>query len=149
MLKYRTSVVVHWSNILPSTKNASLIITDFLAMVYKNEHPRTASLCRGCAMLKNDFNMICRWRVISMTSYRLNLHMTALCTNRLWFQFEFVPSLWHWCFAKQWTHFGSFFFQTVVLASNNLMKLWRHIKDETCQHSRHALSNGKKYKGVH
>ena len=33
--------------ILTSTKNASLIITDFLAMVYKNEQPRSASLCRG------------------------------------------------------------------------------------------------------
>ena len=28
-------------NILTSTKNASLIITDFLAMIYKNEQPRT------------------------------------------------------------------------------------------------------------
>ena len=42
--------------ILTSTKNASLIITDFLAMIYKNEQPRTASLCRGWAMLENDFN---------------------------------------------------------------------------------------------
>ena len=46
--------------ILTSTKNASLIITDFLAMVYKNEQPRTASLCRGWAMLENDLNLICR-----------------------------------------------------------------------------------------
>ena len=46
--------------ILTSTKNASLIITDFLAMIYKNEKPRTASLCRGWAMLENDFNFICR-----------------------------------------------------------------------------------------
>ena len=28
--------------ILKSTKKASLIITDFLAMIYKNEQPRTA-----------------------------------------------------------------------------------------------------------
>ena len=47
-------------NILTSTKNASLIITDFLAMIYKNEQPRTASLCRGWAMLENEFNLICR-----------------------------------------------------------------------------------------
>ena len=33
--------------ILTSTKNASLIITDFLVMIYKNEQPRTASLCSG------------------------------------------------------------------------------------------------------
>ena len=46
--------------ILTSTKNASLIITDFLAMVYKNEQPRTASLCRGWTMLENYFNLICR-----------------------------------------------------------------------------------------
>ena len=32
------------TNILTSTKKASLIITDFLAMIYKNEQPRTASL---------------------------------------------------------------------------------------------------------
>ena len=36
---------------------------------------------------------------------------------------QFVPLM----FAKQWTNFGSFF-QTVVLASNNFMKLWRLIK---------------------
>ena len=47
-------------HILTSTKNASLIITNFLAMLYKNEQPRTASLCRGWAMLENDFNLICR-----------------------------------------------------------------------------------------
>ena len=47
-------------NILTSTKNASLIITDFSAMIYKNEQPRTASLCKGWAILENDFNLICR-----------------------------------------------------------------------------------------
>ena len=47
-------------NILTSTKNASLIITDFLAMIYKNEQPPTASLWRGRAMLENDFNLIYR-----------------------------------------------------------------------------------------
>ena len=47
-------------DILTSTKNASLIITDFLAMIYKNEQPRTAILCRGWAMLENDINLICR-----------------------------------------------------------------------------------------
>ena len=47
-------------DILTSTKNTSLIITDFLAMIYKYEQPRTASLCRGWAMLGNDFNLICR-----------------------------------------------------------------------------------------
>ena len=46
--------------ILTSTKKASFIITDFLAMIYKNEKPCTASLCRGLAMLENDFNLICR-----------------------------------------------------------------------------------------
>ena len=44
-------------NILTSTK---LIITDFLAMIYKNEQLRTASLCRGWAMSENDFNLKCR-----------------------------------------------------------------------------------------
>ena len=33
-------------------------------MKYKNEQPTTASLYRGLAMLENDFNLICRWRVI-------------------------------------------------------------------------------------
>ena len=47
-------------SILTSTKNTSLIITDFLAMIYKNEQSRTASLCRGWAMLENDFNLIYR-----------------------------------------------------------------------------------------
>ena len=46
--------------ILTSTKNASLVITDFLAMIYKNEQPRTATLCRGWAMLENDLNLIFR-----------------------------------------------------------------------------------------
>ena len=46
--------------ILTSTKNASLIITDFLAMIKENEQRRTASLCRDWAMLENDFNLICR-----------------------------------------------------------------------------------------
>ena len=49
---------IHVFPILTSTKNASLIITDFLAMVYKNEEPRTASLFRGWAMLEYDFNLI-------------------------------------------------------------------------------------------
>ena len=76
-----------------STKNATLIITDFLVMIYKNEHPCTASLCRGWAMLENDFNLICRWHVILVTPCRLKVHMAALCINRLWFQFDFAPSL--------------------------------------------------------
>ena len=46
--------------ILKSTKNASLLITDFLAMMYKNEQPRTRYLCRGWAMLVNDFKLKCR-----------------------------------------------------------------------------------------
>ena len=40
--------------ILTSTKNASLIITDFLAMIIENAQRHTASLCRGWAMLEND-----------------------------------------------------------------------------------------------
>ena len=34
-------------------------------------------------MLENDFNLICRLLVIPMTSYRLNVQMTALCIDRL------------------------------------------------------------------
>ena len=117
------------SNILTSTKNASLIITDFLAMVKENGQWRTASLCRGWAVLENDFNLICRWRVIPMTSYRLTVHMTALCIDHLWFQFEFAPSLCRKCLANQKTNLDHFF-QTVVLARNNFVKLWRHIKDK-------------------
>ena len=45
-------------------KNASLIITEFSAMVYKSEQPRTAYLCRDWARLENGFDLICRWRVI-------------------------------------------------------------------------------------
>ena len=48
-----------FKTILTSTKNASLIVTDFLAMIDENEQPRTASLCRGWAMLENDFILIC------------------------------------------------------------------------------------------
>ena len=48
--------VMHVVQKLTSTKNASIIITDFLAMIYQNEQPRTASL----AMLENDFKLICR-----------------------------------------------------------------------------------------
>ena len=70
-------------NILTSTKKASLIITDFLAVIKENEQRRTSSLCRGWAMFENDFNLICRRRAIPMTSYRLNVHMTALCIDRL------------------------------------------------------------------
>ena len=79
----RLMTIENYVSILTSTKNASLIITDFLAMIHKNEQPRTASLCRGWAMLENDFNLICRYRVIPMTSYRLDVHMTALCIDRL------------------------------------------------------------------
>ena len=39
--EYKMDII--YSIILTSTENASLIITDFLAMIYKNEHPRTAS----------------------------------------------------------------------------------------------------------
>ena len=45
--------------ILTLTKNASLIITDFLVTIYKTEQPGPASLCRGLAMLENDLNLIC------------------------------------------------------------------------------------------
>ena len=34
-------------NMLTSAINVSLIMSDFLAMIYKNEQPRTASLYRG------------------------------------------------------------------------------------------------------
>ena len=49
-----------FDHILTSTKNASLIITDFLVVIKENEQRRTSSLCRGWAMLENDFNLICR-----------------------------------------------------------------------------------------
>ena len=69
-------------NILTSTKNDSLIITDYLAMVTKmNSHIQIIG--RGWTRLEKDFNLTCRWRVIPMTSNRLNVHMTALCINRL------------------------------------------------------------------
>ena len=47
----------HLIHKLTSTK---LIITDFSAMIYKYEQADTASLCRGWAILENDFNLICR-----------------------------------------------------------------------------------------
>ena len=56
----RYGAILTVGTILTSTKNASLIITDFLAMIKENEQLRTASLCRGWAMLENDFNLICR-----------------------------------------------------------------------------------------
>ena len=39
---------------LTLTKHASLITTDFLAMIYKNEQPSFAYLCRGLTRLEND-----------------------------------------------------------------------------------------------
>ena len=33
---------------------------DFVVMMYKNEQPITAYLCRGWVRLENDFNLICR-----------------------------------------------------------------------------------------
>ena len=41
MFTYYCRYVQRFSCILTSTKNASIIITDFLAMLYKNEQPRT------------------------------------------------------------------------------------------------------------
>ena len=70
-------------DILTSTKNASLNITNVLAMINKNDQPRTASLCRGRTMLENDFYLKCSSRVIPVTLYMLNVHMTALRINRL------------------------------------------------------------------
>ena len=60
MLTHYCRCVQRFSCILTSTKDASLIITDFLAMICKNEQPRTGYLCRGLAMLKNDFKLKCR-----------------------------------------------------------------------------------------
>ena len=60
---YLRGILLHFGDvycILTSAKNASLIIIDFLAMIKENEQRRTASLCRGWAMLENDFNLICR-----------------------------------------------------------------------------------------
>ena len=111
-----------WDNILTSTKNASLIITDVLAIIKGNEQWRTASLCRGWAMLENDFYLICRWRVIPMTSYRFNVHMTALCIDQLWFQFEFAPSLCRKCFANQRTNLDNFFKQLCL----RVITLWNY-----------------------
>ena len=57
-------LVGHYHHIIFFFFNIFLIfiffIYDFLAMIYKNEQPRTASLCRGWEMLENDFNLICR-----------------------------------------------------------------------------------------
>ena len=110
-------------------KNASLIISDFLAMLYKNEQPRKAYLCKCWTRLENDIYLACRWHFNLMTLYMFNVDMMALFTNRLWFQFEFAPSLCSGRFAKPWTNFGSIF-QTVMLASNNFIKFRRHFKDK-------------------
>ena len=48
---------VRKKSILTSTKNASLIITVFLAMLYEHEQPRTAYLCRDWASFEIDFNL--------------------------------------------------------------------------------------------
>ena len=60
-------------------------------MIHKNEQPRTASLCRGWAMLENDVNLIWRWRVIPMTSYRLNVHMTVCASIAYDFNLNLHP----------------------------------------------------------
>ena len=114
--------VPRFQYILTSTKNASLIITDFLAMIKENEQRLTAYSCRGWTMLENDFNLICRGRVIPMTSYRLNVHMMALCIDRLWFQFEFAPSLCRKCFANQRTNLDHFFKQLWL----RVITLWNY-----------------------
>ena len=122
---YLRGILLHFGDvycILTSAKNASLIIIDFLAMIKENEQRRTASLCRGWAMLENDFNLICRWRVILMTSCRLNVHMTALCIDRLWLQFEFAPSLCRKCFANQRTNLD-YFFKRVC---SRVITLWNY-----------------------
>ena len=64
-------------------KNALLIISDFLAMLYKNKQPRLAYLCNCWTRYENDFNLISRLFVILMTSYKFYVHMTALFNNRL------------------------------------------------------------------
>ena len=45
--------------------------------------------------LENNFNLICRWHIMLMASHRFNVHMTALFTNSLRFQFEFCTQFMH------------------------------------------------------
>ena len=77
-----------------STKNASLIITYFLTMIYKTEQPHTASLCRGWAMLENDFNLIRRSRysddvIQARRTHDGIVHRSLMIS--IWICTQFVP----------------------------------------------------------
>ena len=60
LLEHCAEVYPWFGYILTSTKNASLIISDFLAVTHKNEQPRTAYLCKDWTRLENDINLTCR-----------------------------------------------------------------------------------------
>ena len=61
--------LISYIYILTSTKNTSLIITNFSAKIYKNEQLRT------------DF-YVDVGRFWKITSYSLNVHMASLYINR-------------------------------------------------------------------
>ena len=58
----------------------------------------------------------------------INVHMTALFTNRLYFQFDFAVSLCINALLSNDQILNQIFKQYVLLASNHFVKLWHHIK---------------------
>ena len=87
---------IYWCQKIP----ASLIITDFIAMVSNIRNSPTAYSCRGWARFKHSCKLISSCHVILITSYRLNLRIAALFINCLYFQFGFALSLCRVCFAN-------------------------------------------------
>ena len=72
-------------------------------------------------MLENDFNLICRLRVIPMTSYRLNVRMTTLCIDRLCFNLNLHSVCAVSVLLNNEQSLDHFF--SVVLASKTFTKL--------------------------
>ena len=60
--------------------------------------------------------LISSCRVILVTSYRINVHITALFINRLGFEFEFALSLCRVCFANHVQNLDQFFKQSCLRA---------------------------------
>ena len=91
-------------------------------MTYKNEQPlhaRTASLCRGCAILENGFNLICRWRAL----FRCHTDLTYTWRHYAPIAYDFNSNLHPVCAVYGCWAMNKFWiiFQTVVLAGNNFM----------------------------
>ena len=57
-----------------------------------------------------------------ITSYMINVHMRALFTNRVYFQFDFALSVWINALLSNDQILDQIFKQYVLLASNHFVK---------------------------